>query len=122
MSSSETRSGLIDAAARRPVAGRMYQRFAIKCADLPGGFDLVLPDGSVQRFGNGTKAFNLVVNDSRTLQAFATLDQNTVAESYFAGDFDIEGDMLSALRIRAALGDRHPLLAVWRTIQPLLLG
>ena len=38
------------------------------------------------------------------------------------GDIDIEGDMLKPFALRASLDDRHPLVAAWRFIEPLLFG
>jgi len=46
----------------------------------------------------------------------------TVAEAYLAGDIDLEGDMLKPFALRASLDDRHPLVAAWRFIEPLLFG
>lgn len=112
----------VDHAPMSGVGGVLYRRLAAKCAGLTTGFDLVLPDGVSRRLGNGARTFRLVFRNQRALRAFASLDQVRIAEAYFAGDFDIEGDMLSAFRIRSVLTDQHPLMTLQRFIQPLLLG
>jgi cyclopropane-fatty-acyl-phospholipid synthase len=106
------------------LAGMLHRRLAARCAGLPTAFDLVLPDGSVHRLGNGAaRRFSLVLRNDRALKAFASLDQVRVAEAFFDGGFDIEGEMLEALRLRGVLGDRHPVLMfVQRVLQPLLFG
>jgi cyclopropane-fatty-acyl-phospholipid synthase len=104
------------------LAGVLYQRLAAKCAGLPTAFDLVLPDGTARRLGNGARAFSLVLRNNRALRAFASLDQGRVAEAFFGGDFDIQGDMLSALRLRGVLTDQRSMMTIRRFIQPLLLG
>ena len=110
------------AIAARPIDEGLYRRFADRCATLPMAFDLVLPGGTSRRLGTGVRTFSLVLRDENALRALASLDQNTVAEAYFAGAFEIEGDLLGALKIRGVLIDRHPWLAAWRAIQPRLLG
>jgi cyclopropane-fatty-acyl-phospholipid synthase len=101
---------------------RFYRRFAEKCADLRVGFDVVLPGGAVQRLGTGNSEFRIVLHNKRALRALGTLNQREVAEAYFSGDLDVEGDMLRALRLRDVLGDRDLLLTIWRYLQPLLFG
>ncbi|HEY4044778.1 MAG TPA: class I SAM-dependent methyltransferase [Rhodopila sp.] len=104
------------------LAGALYQRLAARCSVLPTAFDLVLPDGTKGRLGNGPRMFSLVLRTKRALRAFASLDQGRIAQAFLEGDFDIEGDMLSALQLRGVLTDRHPMMTIQRFIQPLLLG
>jgi cyclopropane-fatty-acyl-phospholipid synthase len=104
------------------LAGLLHRKLAEKCANLPIAFDLVMPNGAVRRLGNGTRMFSLVFRNDRAVRAFASLDEANVAEAYFAGDFDIEGDMLSVLELRTVMTDKHPLLAVKRFFQPLFAG
>jgi len=117
-----TESASLKQTPRSSLAQVLYQRLAAKCASLPTAFDLVLPDGTASRLGNGTPTFSLVLRNNQALRAFATLDQARIAEAFFGGDFDIEGDMLNALWLRRVLTDRHPMMTIQRFIQPLLLG
>src|SRR5690349_21056944 len=71
---------------------------------------------------NGARAFSLVLRNNRAVRAIASLDQGRVAEAFFGGDFDIQGDMLSALRLRGVLTDQRSMMTIRRFIQPLLLG
>ena len=82
----------------------------------------MLSSGVRLRLGNGAPTFSLVFRNDRAVRAFATLDEARVAEAFFAGDFDIEGDMLSCLQLRTVLTDKHPFLGVKRFFQPLLSG
>jgi len=104
------------------LAAALYRRLAPRCASLPTAFDLILPDGTRGHLGNGPSTFSLVLRTGRALRAFASLNQGRIAQAFFEGDFDIEGDMLSALQLRSVLTDRHPMLNIQRFIQPLLLG
>ena len=104
------------------LAGLLLRKLRAKCANLPTAFDLVLPNGSANRLGNGTRTFSLILRSNRAIRAFISLDEARVAEAFFAGDLDIEGDMLSALQMRTVLTDHQPLLAVKRFFQPLLAG
>ncbi len=109
----------------QPIGGLarvLYDRLAKKCADLRTAFDLVLPNGVARRLGNGTPMFSLVFRNDRAVRAFATLNEARVAEAFFAGDFDIEGDMLSALQLRTVLTDKHRLLGAKQLFMPLLFG
>jgi cyclopropane-fatty-acyl-phospholipid synthase len=112
-------------AGRSPVSGlaaALYRRLVRKCNGLPTAFDLILPDGTRGQLGNGARTFSLVLRTDRALRAFASLDQGRIAQAFFDGDFDIEGDMLSMLQLRRVLTDRHPMLNIRRLIQPLLFG
>ena len=54
------------------------------------------------------------------MRAITSLDQVKFADAYLAGDID--GDMLRAFELRQTMGDLHPLMTVWRFLQPLLMG
>jgi cyclopropane-fatty-acyl-phospholipid synthase len=104
-------------------AGILHRKLAEKCANLPLAFDLVFPNGVSRRLGNGEQAsFHLILRNSRAIRAFASLDEGRVAEAFFAGNFDVEGDMLSALHMRTVLADKPRLLPLKRLLQPILLG
>ena len=77
-------------------------------------FDLVLPDGSRHRFGNGEAAFAVSARDGRGLRALMTLDEMAVGEAYIQGHLDLEGDPLRAFDLRRHLSDRRPFRKLWR--------
>jgi cyclopropane-fatty-acyl-phospholipid synthase len=85
-------------------------------------FDLQLPGGSTHRIGAGARAFVLGVVTSAGLRALASFDEFAVAKAYIDGDLRFEGDFLAALDLRLVMSDRHPLLSIWRHMQPLLFG
>ncbi len=62
------------------------------------------------------------LRNERALRALRSLDEGNIAEAYLQGDIDLEGDMLKPFALRASLDDRHPLVAAWRFIEPLLFG
>ena len=85
-------------------------------------FSLELPGGDRRAFGQGQPEFSVALRNDKALKALRTLDEGDIAEAYLQGDIDIEGDMLKPFALRASLDDRHPLVAAWRFIQPLLFG
>ncbi len=85
-------------------------------------FSVELPDGQMRDIGQGKPEFHVGLRNDRALRAVRTLDEADIAEAYLHGDMDIEGDMLKPFALRASLDDRHPLVAAWRFIQPLLFG
>jgi cyclopropane-fatty-acyl-phospholipid synthase len=102
----------------RSSLGRHAHRFD----DSPISFQVTLPDGSVQRFGRAAPRFAVTLKNSRALRALASLDEVRIGEAYLAGDLDIDGDMLAPFALRGSLKNFHPVLAIWRFLQPLLLG
>ncbi|MGB2931225.1 MAG: class I SAM-dependent methyltransferase, partial [Methyloceanibacter sp.] len=70
----------------------------------------------------GKPEFSVGLRNERALKALRTLDEGDIAEAYLQGDIDLEGDMLKPFTLRTILDDRHPLVAAWRFIQPLLFG
>lgn len=102
----------------RSSLGRHVHRFD----DSPISFQVTLPDGSVQRFGKAAPRFAITLKNSQALRALASLDEGRIGEAYLAGDLDINGDMLAPFALRGSLKDFHPLLSIWRFLQPLLLG
>jgi len=85
-------------------------------------FSLELPGGDRRAFGQGQPEFSVALRNDKALKALRTLDEGDIAEAYLQGDIDIEGDMLKPFALRASLDDRHPMVAAWRFIQPLLFG
>src|SRR5262249_5605678 len=85
-------------------------------------FSIELPDGEKRSVGQGRAEFHVGLRNERAMRALRTLDEGDIAEAYLQGDIDIEGDMLKPFALRASLDDRHPLVAAWRFIEPLLFG
>jgi cyclopropane-fatty-acyl-phospholipid synthase len=85
-------------------------------------FSIELPDGEKRNVGRGEAEFHVGLRSDRALKALRTLDEGDIAEAYLQGDIDLEGDMLKPFALRASLDDRHPMVAAWRFIQPLLFG
>lgn len=106
-------------AARSPS---LFDRFSRHFSASPVAFDVVLPSGSVQRFGQGVPCFQLTLRNRRGLKALRSLDEGRVGDAYLAGDLDIDGDMLRPFALRQSLKDLHPLTTAWRFIQPLVFG
>jgi cyclopropane-fatty-acyl-phospholipid synthase len=63
-----------------------------------------------------------VVRNNRGLRALATLDAGRFGDAFVAGDVDLEGDMIAPFALRGSLGDTHPLIALFRFVEPLLVG
>ena len=85
-------------------------------------FSIELPSGEKRKIGLGEEEFRVGLRNERALKALRTLDEGDIAEAYLQGDIDLEGDMLKPFALRASLDDRHPLVAAWRFIEPLLFG
>jgi len=69
--------------------------------DYPGVLAVHLWDGETLKFGQGTPTVKLVFHTPDTLRKLI-LHGNALdlAEAYFCGDVDIEGDIYQALRLR----------------------
>ena len=93
-----------------------------RVGDIATSFSIELPDGEKRNVGQGKAEFHIGLRNARALRAIRTLDEGNIAEAYLQGDIDIEGDMLKSFTLRASLYDRHPLVAAWRFIEPLLFG
>jgi cyclopropane-fatty-acyl-phospholipid synthase len=85
-------------------------------------FSVDLPSGERRKLGQGEPEFHVTLRNDRALKALRTLDEGDIAEAYLQGDIDLDGDMLKPFALRASLDDRHPLVAAWRFVQPLLFG
>jgi cyclopropane-fatty-acyl-phospholipid synthase len=97
-------------------------RFAAKFSSNTAPFDVVLPDGTSQRFGKGAPSFRVTLKNGRALRAISGLDEGRFADAYLAGDIDIDGDMLRPFELRKSMRDIHPIVTIWRFLQPLLFG
>lgn len=103
-------------------ASSLLGRFAGQFAKTPVPFEVTLPDGSVQHFGQGAPSFHVRLKNRQALRAIASVDEGRIGDAYLAGDIDIDGDMLRPFELRNSMKDFHLLTAAWRFIQPLLFG
>lgn len=86
-------------------------------------FEVALPDGRVERIGDGSEVrFRVAVRNREGLGALASFDEHAIGVAYMEGDLDVEGEFLEALALRDAFSDFHPLLSIWRFLRPLLGG
>jgi cyclopropane-fatty-acyl-phospholipid synthase len=102
-------SGAIDALVKR-------------VGDLPAAFTLELPDGESRKIGQGEPSFTVGLRSDAGVRAIRSLDEANIAEAYLRGDIDIEGDMLKPFSLRHSFDDRHPLVTIWRFLEPWLFG
>jgi cyclopropane-fatty-acyl-phospholipid synthase len=58
----------------------------------------------------------------RALRALASIDEGRIGDALVSGDLDIDGDMLRPFELRKSMTDVHPVVTVWRFVQPLLFG
>src|ERR1700730_3934642 len=113
------------AQATRPAPARartMLGRFAGQFAEVTVPFEVIMPDGAVQRFGQGAPSFQVRLKNKNALRAITSVDEGRIGDAYVAGDIDIEGDMLRPFELRTSMKDLHLLTAAWRFLQPLLFG
>lgn len=92
-------------------------------------FELRLPDRTAHLIGDraidggGEPAFTVQIVTDKGFAAMAAFDELRVAEAFMDGDLDIEGDLLTALKLRPVLGDPHPFKYLFSTyVEPLLFG
>jgi cyclopropane-fatty-acyl-phospholipid synthase len=93
-----------------------------RVGEIATPFSIELPDGETRNVGEGKAEFHVGLRNDRALRAIRSLDEGDIAEAYLQGDIDLEGDMLKPFALRTHLDDRHPLVAAWRFIEPLLFG
>ena len=105
-----------------PAKSTLLGRFASQFSDVATPFEVVMPDCALQRFGKGTPAFRLTINNQNGMRAITTLDEGRIADAYLAGDIDLEGDMEKPFALRGDMKDFHLWTEAWRYIQPLLFG
>jgi AcrR family transcriptional regulator len=81
-------------------------------------FAVRFPAGEPMTFGDGEPEFTIVEAGEKAL---ASLDQLQIAVAYMDGHLDVDGDMQSALSMRALFNDFHPLTWLSKFV-PGLLG
>jgi len=85
-------------------------------------FRLVFPDGEAVEIGDGTPTFSMVARDQDGANALGSMDGLTMAEAFMGEHLDIDGNLLAATRYVEVLSDAHPVIYLWRRVQPILLG
>jgi cyclopropane-fatty-acyl-phospholipid synthase len=93
----------VGAAGSAPLAlGRpsLLGRFAGQFSQCTVPFEVVLPDGAVQRFGKGAPSFTVTLKNRRGLRAITSVDEGRIGDAYLNGDIEIEGDMLRRPAVR----------------------
>jgi cyclopropane-fatty-acyl-phospholipid synthase len=103
-------------------AAATLDAFLNRVGGVSAPFTIELPNGEERNIGQGEAEFHVGLRNDRAIRALRTLDEGDIAEAYLQGDIDLEGDMLKPFALRASLDDRHPLVAAWRFVQPLLFG
>src|SRR5688500_17488822 len=71
--------------------------------------EIVLPDRTIVRCGEGAPTFRVTINDESALRAGT--DELALGAAYVEGKIDIEGDLLSVFDVRSRLADRTPWMA-----------
>ncbi len=104
------------------TAAATLDAFLNRVGGVSTPFSIELPNGEERNIGQGDAEFRVGLRNDRAIRALRTLDEGDIAEAYLQGDIDLEGDMLKPFALRASLDDRHPLVAAWRFVQPLLFG
>ena len=104
------------------TAAATLDAFLNRVGGVSTPFSIELPNGEERNIGQGEAEFRVGLRNDRAIRALRTLDEGDIAEAYLQGDIDLEGDMLKPFALRASLDDRHPLVAAWRFVQPLLFG
>jgi|TARA_B110000263_G_scaffold250185_1_gene271329 cyclopropane-fatty-acyl-phospholipid synthase len=97
-------------------------RFIDRIGTVETPFSIELPDGKKRKIGEGNPQFDVALRTNRAVKAISSLDEANIAEAYLQGDIDLDGDMISPFALRSSLDDRHPMVAAWRFIQPLIFG
>ena len=105
-----------------PARTTLLGRFAAQYADIATPFEVVMPDGTHQRFGQGAPTFTMTLNNERAVKAVTSLDEGRIAEAYLAADLDLEGDMMKPFELRGSMKDFHLVTEAWRYLQPLFFG
>jgi cyclopropane-fatty-acyl-phospholipid synthase len=98
------------------IANKRFRLICELLTDSGTVFEVEFPDGRVMSSGKGSPAFRLKINTDDAFQGgFSEL---AIAEAYINGEFDIEGDMGSAMDTRAHFRDAlnwKILLKYWST-------
>ena len=99
---------------------KQYKAVSAPTTRIP--FALHSANGPEHTFGGDEPAFTIILNNDQAVAALSTLDQNTIIDSYLAGNIDLEGDIMGALALRKLFNDKRGMRFLWRFIRPFLFG
>ncbi len=83
----------------------------------PVSFAVEDVNGTMVTLGPDSPLFTVRATDPRGAQALAGLDQFAIGVAYLRGWLDIEGDLMTALKMRGMFHDRHPIAWITRFIK-----
>jgi cyclopropane-fatty-acyl-phospholipid synthase len=69
-------------------------------ASAPTAYTVEFPDGSKRVKGGGPPAFTFYVSDETQLKRILTADEYAAAKAFISGEFDLCGDLVSAIRFK----------------------
>ncbi len=78
---------------------------------VPDSYAIRFSDGAEENHGNDPPAFTLVVRDRRQLERLLRTDPYSAALSFVGGEFEVQGDLVAAVRFQFA--GRH---RTWREL------
>lgn len=100
---------------------RRYQTFF--AGRTPVSFAVVpAPGAAAHTFGPDEPVYTISVSDERGAKALASLDQFGVAVAYLNGWLDVDGDLITALKMRTFLRDFHPVAWASQFLPALIRG
>lgn len=67
---------------------------------IPDSYGVRFPDGTEENHGNYPPAFTLVVRNRRVLEWLLKADAYSAALSFIRGEFDVQGDLVAAVRFQ----------------------
>ena len=111
-----------ETSAPQPARKSLLGRFATQYSKAVVPFEVIMPDGSSQRFGQDSPTFRVTLRNRNAVRAISSIDEGRIADAYLAGDLDLDGDMLKPFALRRTMKDFHLATEAWRFIQPLLFG
>src|SRR5690348_10256265 len=79
-------SGGRSEATERPRATRssLLGRFAAQYSNVAVPFEVVMPDGSLQSFGQGAPSFRVTLRNQDAVRAFSSIDEGRIADAYLS--------------------------------------
>jgi putative sterol carrier protein len=80
-------------------------------ASAPTAYAVEFRDGSKRVKGDGPAEFTFRVSDETQLKRILTTDEYAVAAAFISGEFDLSGDLVSAIRFKHA--QSQPGLSGW---------
>jgi len=98
----DSKGGRVDLSLPANVGARRAERIVARVfRDYSGSMAVRLWDGQTLAFGGGVPEFTLVFREPRAFRdLILTRDPLRLAEAYFLGKVDVEGDLYAALRLK----------------------